>query len=116
MFLASTHSADGSKFGDIESSIETLKPVETRNLGQMNMLNIVKLLRQSNEIQCECCAMLKKYPLMKPDTWQRTKAKEWGNMTGSDKQYWIANRCNSKVGGPNKIKCPCKAFDTGFFG
>ena len=67
-------------------------------------------------VQCECCAMLKKYPLMKPDTWQRTKAKEWGNMTGSDKQYWIANRCNSKVGGPNKIKCPCKAFDTGFFG
>ena len=53
---------------------------------------------------------------MKPDTWQRTKAKEWGNMTGSDKQYWIANLCNSKVGGPNKIKCPCKAFDTGFFG
>ena len=53
MFLASTHSADGSKFGDIESSIETLKPVETRNLGQMNMLNIVKLLRQSNESKSE---------------------------------------------------------------
>ena len=61
-------------------------------------------------VTCTCCGMLKKYPSMKPDNLPQKNAKEWGNMTGADKQYWIAKNCNHKVGGSSKNKCPCKAF------
>ena len=47
-FLAFANSADGSKSGDIESSIETLEPLETRTLNKENYGPLFGLLAKTN--------------------------------------------------------------------